>query len=1783
MNLSRLAALLAPFALALSCAPAPSETESKSSPVTDAPPALATASTSSALLYGPAERPFCGDTDDAGMSYELPPYGAPARPLWSSVDIPHPTDTLTRPTFDEEGVVNGSETIGLLNLPTYRNITHNLNLLQSLQFMISLVQNLANTLDDASEYVAEGQYVDDAIGWAGGQVIPQTVGHCVCVGSCAPSGCNPTAILDRVEDAIDTIVNDLNFEDVLTEFLTEQLEPVIAHLEDLEDYITNLFTDGNLLSSIVGTTVQNLLEDALADAIPLLPDPSVCDGVFDGTWTPDIDAALENALGLVQDAFDDDVAAIQNVIDTWNGAISPLLPEIKDTVVAIIDAFQGVDGITDLLNFDPQALITQIEGVVDQVNDAMPQIESAIESVTTLWDDLTGLEATLNALGDSVLDQVLSDLTGNPNTAACFQALIDSGAISQLGPGDFSFGGLADAFGDALQTQWDELLAQVQPIQDDLEAMINGLGQNATSYLTGLLEDAKDELVNAALAGCYARTMRSDCYDFCDPNGTIPPSTAPDSCFLWMPVDFLESPEGAVGAVASGALWVLKQVGFLDGLTQWLNDNVNDLLSGALGDVADALGTFGETLDRINAFMAKAFTYIDLFTEGYHLGAYTELRPDLHICIGYAGHGAYAQMGGLGGDNFSIGARYSSHNVSKENRVQFRSGGFACSAFGHEISILPGIELNAQIQGFKLWDIREPFGIPINLPISADVLARLDAFATATDDGVGAPFDLPVDGSGSIPFGAFIVRDLHPVPNSEAIQTPGNDHIWPRREVFDVFTPEMTPAAPDWEDSSIAVVSAGVNLPLVLDPPRKELPAITIVPGILSAIPWFDISAGVEWKHETDMMRGKIQEAVNGNLPESLQLDEDDFERNMHAMAPDDLTADNGTYVFVEPGLGLDVFLGFNIWKIRIGAYASLGLYVNIKPGGTGGILDLNSALSDTLLHSNPPPEAPCEPVIEPIVTETCNSPLLGGAPEPGYSCRSGDSSCCIKATFDPPAGEHQEYSACVDDWTGLDKKACEEFNATAGDVTETFVQILAQAPGYSDKLDGLLAKLATLGVGEKSIIATWNEGVRCEDSDCGKNDTLDGGGPVVTTAILDLQSLSECETHGYCILDDETVHHDVTEPECSDLLNGDEDGDGGTDDAQCATVRFTQVDLGDMVCALADDDVAGTTGEVRCWTPGSGWTTALSGESPAPYDHRVAIECDSARCSWLEDTGVSGAVNYAHGPNVFGSPDPSSCADPAVDCDFPSAPMFDSTIGHEGTVGLDPFTLRLQWEDEFCQTNAGNPVPSNPQRCTSSYLAITLGCGSASMTCDPSTTTSASTFQQVEGDADSLCGLSAKGFSSTGTLPAWNATGEARPGSEGLCAWPRLTPQVPVLNPGPVTCAGAVCPPGYTCSEDAELPPTCVLPFNSENYRRTIVNFGDSANADFVDIASAGNHVACAIHAATNATEPLSIACKAFNASWNTCGQAILLPPQGQWIDLEPAGVCTMCALSADRQTIACWGDEVLSATGSASVTSLVAAPGVPFVDLGGMSAKSDWSLPAASRPYVVCGVTEGGQIVCNDPAFQPPPVPTTSCDGEPAGASGSNLTGPPGFYPYQCYQATTYEITDWTGDGCHPLQHGFPTACGCADDGDCSSDAGETCNTDSGKCQSGGVEVECACDATDDCPAGRICSSGSCARACAANTDCATSAECVSGVCQPKNGIPWAETITWGMQNVEAPMHTISSYAFSEIYATLIFTLGVGVEASFKLFGKVRKWTLFEFHDAWDIGSTWKGWYQP
>lgn len=422
---------------------------------------------------------------------------------------------------------------------------------------------------------------------------------------------------------------------------------------------------------------------------------------------------------------------------------------------------------------------------------------------------------------------------------------------------------------------------------------------------------------------------------------------------LWLPTDLFKDEKKA-------ARFALKYLGFLDDIQQ------------TLGDVAMALNALGTGIENQQQLLAMYLAYVDTFAEGFHLGGYSTERPNLHLCVGYGGHGAFAEMLNLFGE-VSIGSRYTSHNLSREHRAQFRAGGFGVTAFGRAISLLPGIEANLQIDGFKLWDAARPFGIDFGIagdPTCADGpgmkladVGAYDVFHLLDPSTDLMPFD--TSGDGCLQPGEFLIRDYYPADYVSAAD--GQPHVWPRPAFSD-----------DWEKQNTAVVSAGLNLPIRLAPIEKLLPpsGIVLFPGA-TLFPKLTLTAGATWTHEVNALRARLQQAVNAHLPAAAQLGAGAFERPMHALQAPDVSEDDGSAASVQPRVAADLVLGLALSKfLTLGVTASIGTSVRVEPAAHGGVHDLNVALGSALLHSNPAPDLPCEPIIAATSTTICSNGL---------------------------------------------------------------------------------------------------------------------------------------------------------------------------------------------------------------------------------------------------------------------------------------------------------------------------------------------------------------------------------------------------------------------------------------------------------------------------------------------------------------------------------------------------------------------------------------------------------------------------------------------------------------------------------------------------------------------------------------------------------------------------------------------------------------------------------------
>ena len=1528
--------------------------ENDASVSTNTPDALDDFRTGEYAMFYEHEVGFCDDTDALGAPY------APDRPLWSDFAGTH---------YDGIIHTDGSQSI---RYPDYENVSHNLAVLESLQFLLSMVQNISAKVESAQSFLEDEEYLDATYG-----LIPQVDGHCVCI----DGACDPNTILTDVENVVNELIDVQNIEDILEDYLTQKIDATIMDLEDLLAYFEDLIDPSAGLVAVLQSTLYTAIEAEIANAEANMTGP-VVDACDPTTWvTPGeladaIEVAVSDAVSELEAELAADFQTVKDAIDLAIGTPGAVLDQLKADIEVVKGYFEGVESFSDLINLDWAALIGVLEDMVPFYEDVATDIQEAITDLSGVWDNIVNFDDRIEELADDLYTSVMDELEAyGGQVTACIDAIEDAASyLVGYDPTDF-LDALTDSLLGIIDDTWDDMRTRVMGTWQSIEDRITGIGlEDATAIFDIWAADAR-ALITSTVEDCYMRGTRPECFDHCSASG----ATAQDD-FIWMPVDFLQDPAATAAGAASGALFALEQTGWLDEIREWVSTQMETDLGAAFTAVLGFLGDFAEAVEDVLEFLGDAFEYVDLFTEGYHLGAYNEVRPDLHMCIGYYGHGAYAQMGQLGGDTFSIGARYSSHNLSERHRVQFRSGGFGASAFGYDLSLVPGIEFNTQMDGWKLWDQTRPFGIPMGATIDPDTVGRLDVFNVVPMDRY--PFGL----TPGVPIGAFLVRDLYP-SRPTGFATPE----WPRPGVD----------AP-WELRSTAVMSLGLNLefhwpsdgPLVL-----ELPDIPIIPGILTVVPSFSIQMGVGWLHDTNHMRDRVQDMINENLPAADHLDASSFERDMHAMQAPDVTADNQTWAYVEPGISVEAFLGFKIWKIKVGAGARVGLAVNIRPGGTGGILDMNAALADALLHSNPPADAPCDPIWNFDETYECTNtafPTSDGV----YSCSPAESgaSCCIQLLIREGAHLVDEYRLCVDEWTGITEEYCDYLNLPREElpgIIETIEALPSFLNGIKTRLLNVLA-LANYA----EITAEWRSDASCAERECGNEEQE----MLLDTGFLNIQSLSECEQWGYCTYEDGTIEHDVTLDMC-----------------EVGTVATTWIDVSttsNTSCAIDSE------GQIYCW---GRWDYSSANASTTAYSQVTASNFYA--CAIRAD-------------------------DAGVDC-WRFRSSFDLGQDHPPESA---FSMIRAGETHVCGVRTDS----------------TIECWGGSYDFGRGSTPDGSGWTHVESGYNRSCAL----------------------GSRGSLA-----------------CFGESVPVEYP--------------------------FGEMT---FTDVSMSGYLGVCGL------TTFGTVACGQMNPTGFSEGGCDEdrhgAAPDGTFTDIEDQGACSTCGRRADG-SVECWGE-----------TPLVATFSLPTTLIAGYS--------HAGR--VLCAVLDDGSLECFNSSSTGFPVDEEVESGI--------------FSAYTCRTITTPELLGWEGDGCHPLQHGFPSACGCGSDDDCA--AGETCSEE-GQCTDGGPTYSCACGPGDTCPAGRSCVDGACALDCTVDEDCAGARECIAGSCAPPHGIPYSEEITWGMSNVEAPAHVVSSYAMSDILATLTLTVNLYVELSFKLFGKERKWRVLDFNRGWDLGSTWKGWYQP
>ena len=548
------------------------------------------------------------------------------------------------------------------------------------------------------------------------------------------------------------------------------------------------------------------------------------------------------------------------------------------------------------------------------------------------------------------------------------------------------------------------------------------------------------------------------CGMYCDPTNPTPVACS-SGVLAWVANDVFKNNEGK-------AKWALKTVGVLDKLPKDLTDPNSDFQK--------SLSAIGGSLDDVEHLVALFQCYVDLFTEGYHLGSYSDQRPDLHMCVPYAGHGAYASLGDSSSGQWAIGGRYTSANLSAKNRAQMRTGGFGVTAFGKTLSVLPGIEFNMQIDGYKAFDKRAPLGHPElawgGAGVSVNAANKMDIFDLVDNKMVTSL----AGGDGKLSAADWIVATFRPFDYTPAGYARAT---WPRSEAMSVDP---------WEGQEASVIGAALNLDVHIKPINKELGTYTLYPGI-TMTPYFKLNAGVKWQDEAYSMRTRLQNALNKNA--TTKVDISDFDRNMHPFQAPDVTSEAGTTVSVQPEIGANVTAGIKVSKFAtIGVTASIGLSVDLKPGGSGGVADLNRALEQALVSSNPPDGLECKPTWSFKDSSYCSNKVLPGS-STYLACAASDAhnSCCL--TFSDNA------HLCLDDWSGVTQATCTPTKinaATLGDFVPPSVYNVVKA------------KLS------KTYTAKWSANRSCDEC------VADGTCPnAIRTP--NFPSISSCEKTGYC------------------------------------------------------------------------------------------------------------------------------------------------------------------------------------------------------------------------------------------------------------------------------------------------------------------------------------------------------------------------------------------------------------------------------------------------------------------------------------------------------------------------------------------------------------------------------------------------------------------------------------------------------------------------------------------
>lgn len=388
-------------------------------------------------------------------------------------------------------------------------------------------------------------------------------------------------------------------------------------------------------------------------------------------------------------------------------------------------------------------------------------------------------------------------------------------------------------------------------------------------------------------------------------------------------------------------------------------------------------GEFKKRLEDISDAIEQFEKIINLYGEGYHLGAFDEIRPNLHQCIGYYGHGVKSTLGSLLDGEISIGSQYHSYEVSEKFKSQIRLGGTYIQAFDKTLSLMPAPEFNIHFDGLGSFDCASPFGLPLYSETGQDLCPRsFDLLPNLCGADVNSEYvAIPQTGGGNVQFSGL--SDYFPVD----FDANDNDVLWPR--FFEHNTTDLDYLKKysfDGDIPSHAVLFAGLNYAKAFG--LKDGPItlfeIPILPPV-SAELQFDLEWGLSWFSDSFYMRDRLKDALEGS---SADIDSDTiFDRPMHPMQAEDLTSENGNEYYIKPKFIVAAGVFFNIPKknpkLSINIGLDLGLHPQANLGFSSGIADTGTAVKNTFFNSNSNNDLPCTPITEPKYDSRCTGNIL--------------------------------------------------------------------------------------------------------------------------------------------------------------------------------------------------------------------------------------------------------------------------------------------------------------------------------------------------------------------------------------------------------------------------------------------------------------------------------------------------------------------------------------------------------------------------------------------------------------------------------------------------------------------------------------------------------------------------------------------------------------------------------------------------------------------------------------